>query len=98
MFYATKAFDDESKRWYLAFDAALSADFVVVRDGERRGRCFADLARIGTDRRSAPREMRRKLLDMFRGTLGQSAEVEIEDVRDDADNEGVVAARYRISD
>lgn len=98
VFYATKAFADESKRWYLAFDAALSADFVVVRDGERRGRCFADLARLGTDRRSAPREIRRKLLDIFRGTLGQSVEVEIEDVRDDADNEGIVAARYRISD
>ena len=98
VFYATKAFDDEFKRWYLAFDAALSADIVIVRDGERRGRCFADLAKLGTDRRSAPREMRRKLLDVFRETLGQSAEIEIEGVRDDVDNEGVVAARYRISD
>ena len=98
VFYATKAFDDESKRWCLTFDAALSADIVIVRDGERRGRCFADLAKLGTDRRSAPREMRRKLLDVFRETLGQSAEIEIEGVRDDVDNEGVVAARYRISD
>ena len=98
VFYATKAFDDESKRWYLAFDAALSGDFVVIRDGERRGRCFVDLVKLGVDRRSALREMRRRLQELFRRKTGQSAEVEIEDVRDEADNEGVVAARYRISD
>ena len=98
VFYATKAFDDESKRWYLAFDAALSSALVIVRDGERRGRCFVDLAKLGTDRRFAPREMRRKLLDVFRSTLGHAAEIELEDVRDDVDNAGIVSARYRISD
>lgn len=98
VFYATKAFDDEIRRWYLAFDAALSGDLIVIHDGERRGRCFIDLVKSGVDRRSAPREIRRKLLNQFRGKLGQSIEIEIEDVRNDADNEGVVSARYRISD
>ena len=98
VFYATKAFDEDARRWYFAFDAALSADFVVIRDGEHRGRCFVDLVKLGLDRRSALREMRRRLLEQFRGKAGQSVEVEIEDVRDDADNEGVVSARYRLID
>lgn len=98
VFYATKAFDEDARRWYFAFDAALSGDFVVIRDGEHRGRCFVDLVKLGVDRRSALREMRRRLQDQFRGKAGQSAEVEIEDVRDDADNEGVVSARYRVID
>ena len=98
VFYATKAFDEDARRWYFAFDAALSADFVIIRDGEHRGRCFVDLVKLGLDRRSALREMRRRLQDQFRGKAGQSAEVEIEDVRDDADNEGVVSARYKVLD
>ena len=98
VFYATKAFDEGARRWYFAFDAALSGDFVIIRDGERRGRCFVDLVKLGLDRRSALREMRRRLLEQFRGKAGQSAEVEIEDVRDDADNEGVVSARYKVLD
>ena len=98
VFYATKAFDEDARRWDFAFDAALSGDFVIIRDGEHRGRCFVDLVRIGLDRRSALREMRRKLQEQFRGKTGQAADVEIEDVRDDADNEGVVSARYRLID
>lgn len=98
VFYATKAFDAEARRWYLAFDAALSSDVIVIKDGGHRGRCFADMAKLGVDRRQVPREMRRRLLNQFREKLGQSSEIEIEDVRDDADNEGVVSARYRISD
>ena len=98
VFYATKAFDEDARRWYFAFDAALSGDFVIIRDGERRGRCFVDLVKLGMDRRSALREMRRRLQEQFRGKAGQSTEVEIEDVRDDADNEGVVSARYKLID
>ena len=98
VFYATKAFDEEARRWYFAFDAALSEDFVIIRDGERRGQCFVDLVKLGLDRRSALREMRRRLQEQFRGKTGRSAEVEIEDVRDDADNEGVVSARYKLID
>ena len=98
VFYATKAFDEDARRWYFAFDAALSSDFIIIRDGEHRGRCFVDLVKLGLDRRSALREMRRRLQEQFRGKTGQSAEVEIEDVRDDADNEGVVSARYKLID
>ena len=98
VFYATRDFDEDARRWYFAFDAALSGDFVIIRDGEHRGRCFVDLVKLGLDRRSALREMRRRLQERFRGESGQSAEVEIEDVHDDADNEGVVSARYRLID
>ena len=98
VFYATKAFDEDARRWYFAFDAAPSADFIIIRDGERRGRCFVDLVKLGLDRRSALREMRRRLQERFRGKAGQPVEVEIEDARADADNEGVVSARYRLID
>jgi len=98
VFYATRTYDEGARRWFFAFDAALSGDFIVIRDSARRGRCFADFGNAEVDRKSAPRVMRRKLIDYFRGKEKRSVEVEIEDVRDDADNKGVLSARYRLLD
>lgn len=98
VFYATSAYDEGARRWSLAFDAVLSGEFVVVRDSARRGRCYADFSDVDKDRKSAPRVMRRQLIEHFRVKEKRSVEIEIEDIQEDADNKGVLTARYRLLD